>query len=324
MDDDVLSPATMMGAQPDSATDLDFMDELFLEGCWLETTDGPEFPNQSHANSSAHLNPSVFWHMLEANGNLTMNPSENSNQEVIQTPFFKQLHEGPVNPQFPSQNMIDVDGYSGHSADPTIKSYELNRRWWIGPLGNQGPASSVMERLTRALVCIREVMRDKNVLVQVWVPVNKGGRNVLTTNDDLFSLDSSCPRLSKYRDISVNYQFSTGEDSTELVKGLPGRVFSGQVPEWTPDVRFFRSDEYPRVDYAQRYDVRGTLALPIFEQGSRTCLGVIEVVTTTQKIKYQLELESVCKALEVCTLSLNQNFVLHFGFFLSIRSVNAV
>ncbi|XP_021827542.1 protein NLP4-like isoform X4 [Prunus avium] len=308
MDDDVLSPATMMGAQPDSATDLDFMDELFLEGCWLETTDGPEFPNQSHANSGAHLNPSVFWHTLEANGNLTMNPSENSNQEVIQTPFFKQLHKGPVNPQFPSQNMIDVDGYSGHSADPTIKSYELNRRWWIGPLENQGPASSVMERLTRALVCIRDVMRDKNVLVQVWVPVNKGGRNVLTTNDDLFSLNSSCPRLSKYRDISVNYQFSTGEDSTELVKGLPGRVFSGQVPEWTPDVRFFRSDEYPRVDYAQRYDVRGTLALPIFEQGSRTCLGVIEVVTTTQKTKYQLELESVCKALEDVDLQSSRNW----------------
>jgi hypothetical protein len=81
---------------------------------------------------------------------------------------------------------------------------------------------------------------------------------------------------------------------------MPGRVFLGKVPEWTPDVRFFRNDEYPRVNHAQQCDVRGTLALPVFEQGSRTCLGVIEVVTTSQKIKYLPELESVCKALEVC------------------------
>jgi hypothetical protein len=105
--------------------------------------------------------------------------------------------------------------------------------------------------------------------------------------------------LASYRDISVKYQFSAEKDSKDSV-GMPGRVFLGKVPEWTPDVRFFRNDEYPRVNHAQQCDVRGTLALPVFEQGSRTCLGVIEVVTTSQKIKYLPELESVCKALEVC------------------------
>ncbi|KAG2376969.1 Protein NLP4-like protein [Vigna angularis] len=40
--------------------------------------------------------------------------------------------------------------------------------------------------------------------------------------------------------------------SKELLPGLPGRLFRDKVPEWTPDVRFFRSDEY---------DVRGSLAV---------------------------------------------------------------
>ncbi|PQQ11387.1 protein NLP4-like isoform X2 [Prunus yedoensis var. nudiflora] len=293
MDDDVLSPATMMGTQPDSATDLDFMDELFLEGCWLETTDGPEFPNQSHANSGAHLNPSVFWHTLEANGNLTMNPSENSNQEVIQTPFFKQLHKGPVNPQFPSQNMIDVDGYSGHSADPTIKSYELNRRWWIGPLENQGPASSVMERLTRALVCIRDVMRDKNVLVQVWVPVNKGGRNVLTTNDDLFSLILAVPG------------FPNIEKSLLIMNSQLERILQSWLrgcPAGFSQVRFLSG--LLMFDSSEVMSTHGLTMLNVM----MTCLGVIEVVTTTQKTKYQHELESVCKALEDVDLQSSRNW----------------
>lgn len=139
----------------------------------------------------------------------------------------------------------------------------------------------------------------------------------MTTNDLPFALDPSCAKLASYRDISVNYQFSVEEDSKELVMGLPGRVFSGKVPEWTPDVRFFRNDEYPRVSHARLYDVSGTLALPIFEQGSRTCVGVVEVVLTTQKIKYRPELESVCKALEVCF-----SFLLVFPFQFSVTDSN--
>lgn len=84
-----------------------------------------------------------------------------------------------------------------------------------------------------------------------------------------------------------------------MMVGLPIRVFLGKVPEWTPDVQFFRSDEYPRVKHAHKYDVRGTLGLPVFERGSQTCLGVVEVMMTTQKIQYRPELESIRKALEV-------------------------
>ncbi|GFP78970.1 protein nlp5 [Phtheirospermum japonicum] len=164
-----------------------------------------------------------------------------------------------------------------------------------------------MDRLIQALGHIKDRSRDRDMLIQVWVPITRGGKRVLTTHNQPFSLDVSCSRLAHYRDISVNYQFVADEDSKEAV-GLPGRVFMNKVPEWTPDVRFFTWDEYPRVGHAQQFDVRGTLAVPVLEKGSGNCLGVIEVVLTTQKIQYRPELESVCEALE--TNNITSSFLL--------------
>jgi hypothetical protein len=42
----------------------------------------------------------------------------------------------------------------------------------------------------------------------------------------------------------------------------------------------------------------------VFERGSGTCLGVVEIVTTTQKMNYRPELDNICKALEVFSLPL--------------------
>lgn len=307
MEDGVLSPATMLGAPGVSAMDFDYMDELLLEGCWLETTDGSEFLNSSPSNSTALFDSSFVWPTLETiNGDSASSPSQKSNQEGKQmsllpgsSPLIEFHGRSPVNDQSFGQNMLGVAGWP----DSAIEGSEVGRRWWIGPRANPGPGTSVRTRLIRALEHIGDLINDRDVLIQIWVPVNKGGRRVLTTRDQPFALGPSSERLASYRDISVNYHFSAEEDSEDFV-GLPGRVFLGRVPEWTPDVRFFRSDEYPRLDHAQRYDIRGTLALPVFEQGSRTCLGVIELVTTAPMIKYRPELESVCKALEVCFLIL--------------------
>ncbi|KAE8723141.1 Detected protein of confused Function [Hibiscus syriacus] len=96
-----------------------------------------------------------------------------------------------------------------------------------------------------------------------------------------YSLNTNCRSLKIFRDVSESYNFSVEEDSKESV-GLPGRVFLRKLPEWTPDVRFFRSDQYPRI---------------VFKRGNGTCLGV-EVVTTTQEINYHPKLEHVCKAHE--------------------------
>ncbi|KAJ9673318.1 hypothetical protein PVL29_023107 [Vitis rotundifolia] len=291
MEDGALPPETALGTAPDSSMDLGFMDGLFLGGYWLETTDGSEFLLQSPSNSGSVSDPSSLWPTFGSNNvDLSANKSADNIQEERQKSNF------PGNAR-----MTNVAGYPVQSENYLMDDFDLSRRWWIRPKSSPGPSSTVIKRLIRALSYIQGSTKNKDALIQIWVPVNRGGWRVLTTNGQPFSLNPSCPRLARYRDISVNYQFSAQEDYNELA-GLPGWVFLGKVPEWTPDVRFFRSEEYPRVDYAQHFDVCGTLALPVFEQGSQTCLVVIEVVMTTQKSNYCPELESVCKVLEAVDL----------------------
>lgn len=309
MEDTVFLPGTMLGASLDSAMDLDYMNELLAEGCWLETIDGSEFPYPCPSTSTALFDSSSVWPASEiTSGDTSRNPSQLGNQDDMQQSFFlwaspmtDPQQKGPLSTQCLSQGMVNVDGDNSQLDDNITEGSELSKRWWIGPRANPGPATSVIQRVVWALGYIKDFSINKDVLIQLWVPVSRAGRQVLTTYDQPFSLDLKCQRLANYRDISIKYYFSAEEDSKD-VAGLPGRVFLGKAPEWTPDVQFFRSDEYPRVDHAQQYDVRGTLAVPVFEQGSRTCLGVIEVVMTTRKIKYRSELESVCKALEAVDL----------------------
>ncbi|GFZ10529.1 plant regulator RWP-RK family protein [Actinidia rufa] len=298
MDNRDFSPNTMLA---DSVNmDLDYIDELLLEGCWLEmeTTQGSEFLHCSPSTSSPLFDSSFIWPSFEAtHGESSVNPSQNDTQQERQRSSFPEnlstsetQMQNPTKILSPSHNLLDLSGCS-----------DLSRRFWIGPKANPGPRSSVMDRLIRALEYIKDSKRNKDALIQLWVPVNSGGRRFLTTSDQPFSLDLNSPSLASYRDISVKYQFPTEENSKEIA-GLPGRVFKGKVPEWSPDVRFFRSDEFARVDHAQQCGISGTLALPVFEQGSQNCLGVIEVVLTTQKANCRPEFESVCKALEAVDL----------------------
>ncbi|PHT51319.1 Protein NLP4 [Capsicum baccatum] len=309
MDESVIPSNSLLTTPSDYLMDLDYMDGLLLEGCWLETADGSEFLQHSPAMFNAPFDSSFMWPTTIDANNVEFNgiPSKDAQQEK-QRPSFtenmsinhsQELSYAKVQPF--GENMNNAMCTSGLSENHLVEAPELNKRWWIGPKAS----SSVMDRLIWALGHIRDCSRDKGILLQLWVPINRDGRRVLSTTDQPFLLDLNCPQLANYREVSANYQFPANEDSKEIV-GLPGRVFADKVPEWTPDVRFFRSEEYPRVEHAQLYDVRGTLAVPVFEQGSRNCLGVIEVVMTKQKIKYRSELESVCEALKAVDLSTSE------------------
>ncbi|KAL6907426.1 hypothetical protein ACP4OV_002465 [Aristida adscensionis] len=173
------------------------------------------------------------------------------------------------------------------------------RAWLFQP--RQEMEATVKERLRRALERVASLSLSQpqhgEVLAQVWVPTVIGDRQVLTTCGQPFWLDRRNQRLASYRTVSMKYQFSADESAREEL-GLPGRVFVGRVPEWTPDVRYFSTEEYPRVRHAQYFDIRGSVALPIFEPRSRACLGVVELVMTTQKINYNAEIENICSALK--------------------------
>ncbi|XP_057805893.1 protein NLP2-like [Salvia miltiorrhiza] len=160
----------------------------------------------------------------------------------------------------------------------------------------------VKQRLAQAINFLKESMRDEDVLVQIWIPVKKQGRQVLTASNQPFSLHPSCKDLASYRDACLSYHLVADDDDDELV-GLLGRVFLRRLPEWTPDVRFFRREEYPRVGHAQKCNVRASLALPLLEHGGGgACLGVLELVSTHRKLDFHPELHNVCKALEAVDL----------------------
>ncbi|XP_051183461.1 protein NLP1 [Lolium perenne] len=168
---------------------------------------------------------------------------------------------------------------------------------WLLP-----PQAHVKERLQRALQGIAQRWQAQRgcggeLLVQAWVPTRIGDRQMLTTCGQPFWLDRPSGRLESYRGVSVKYQFSADELARDAL-GLPGRVFVGRVPEWTPDVRYFTDQEYPRVRHAQYFDIRGSVAMPVFERRSGACLAVVELVMTTQKINYNAEIENICNALQ--------------------------
>ncbi|PRQ16619.1 putative transcription factor Nin-like family [Rosa chinensis] len=157
----------------------------------------------------------------------------------------------------------------------------------------------IKERITQALRYLKE-SSDQHVLAQVWAPVKDGSRYVLTTSGQPFVLDPH-DGLHQYRMVSLMYMFSV-DGENDGVLGLPGRVFQQKMPEWTPNVQYYSIKEYPRLDHAQHYNVQGTLALPIFEPSGRSCIGVIELIMTSQKINYAPEVDKICKALEAVCL----------------------
>jgi hypothetical protein len=162
-----------------------------------------------------------------------------------------------------------------------------------GRLDNHG--LTLQERTMQALQYIGKACVD--VLVQVWMPMKTDDNRVLlTTREQPFVLEHKTDhRLWYYRTVSEEYEFAV----TSSLPGLPGRVFLQQLPEWTPNVQFYNSQEYLRVKDAQKYDVRGTLAVPVFEPSSRNCLAVIELVMGAEKLQYAPEMDIICRALQV-------------------------
>ncbi|KAF3600594.1 hypothetical protein F2Q69_00032831 [Brassica cretica] len=305
-------PNPSFGAFPETAMDMDFMEELFFDGCWLETTDGKSLkqtsgqqaPSSTNMNDNNNNNNNSFLYGYQFAENPSQDHISNEDTGRKLPPGFLKMEDLTNQPM--TQVSFDQSAAmsSAQAEKFLLEETERGRRYWIAPRTSQGPSSSVKDRLFQAINGLK--VQDKDFLIQIWVPIQQEGKNFLTTLEQPHFFNPKYKSLKRYRDVSVSYNFLADEDSKESV-GLPGRVFLGKLPEWTPDVRFFRSEEYPRIKEAQRCDVRGSLALPVFESGSGICLGVVEIVTTTQKMNYRPELENICKALEAVNLRSSAN-----------------
>ena len=182
----------------------------------------------------------------------------------------------------------------------------------LPPIENPDGYCIIKERMTQALRYFKE-STEQHVLAQVWAPVKNGDQCLLTTSGQPFVLDPHSNGLHQYRMISLTYTFSVDGESDGAL-GLPARVFRQKLPEWTPNVQYYSSREYSRLNHALHYNVRGTMALPVFEPSGQSCVGVLELIMTSQKINYAPEVDKVCKALEVGFLSP----IMHMRFIKSI------
>ncbi|WOL15603.1 protein NLP2-like isoform X2 [Canna indica] len=157
--------------------------------------------------------------------------------------------------------------------------------------------ASLAQRLLKALSFFKE-STGGGILVQVWMPCKHGEEYVLTTAEQPFLLDQI---LAGYREVSRMFTFSARESSGSVV-GLPGRVFISGIPEWTSNIMYYNRLEYLRVDHALKYEVRGSLALPIFDANENSCCAVLELVTKKEKPNFQFEVDFVCNALQAVNL----------------------
>lgn len=287
-----LTPNNMLAAVSDNTMDFDLMDGLFDDGCWLETT------------------PSNFWQQ-----GLSPNASDFSSYyfSTIDANNISHLEQNLDRKDFQEEKerlncslVWDDTASSAQSESSLVQGNKINTSLWIPPGLDPNPTTSVKNRLIQAFEHLKHHTRD-DFLIQIWVPVKKEGQNVLSTDNQPFSLDPKSKSLECYRNASSNYQFAAEEDSKEYF-GLPGRVFVKKWPEWTPDVRLLRKEDFPRLDHAQQFDVRGSLALPVFERGSGACLGVVEIVTTGPDVDCRPEVDDVCKALEAVDLRSSEIF----------------
>ncbi|XP_028099557.1 protein NLP7-like [Camellia sinensis] len=80
--------------------------------------------------------------------------------------------------------------------------------------------------------------------------------------------------------ISMEYKFYVDGDSEEEL-GLPGHVFRYKFLESTLDVRYYSTEEHPQGSHAVHCNVTQSLALPVFDPSSQSCVGVLELVTLT-------------------------------------------
>ncbi|CAM8932371.1 unnamed protein product [Rhodiola kirilowii] len=310
MDGSAFPPSnSMVGSFMNSSMDLDLISELFFEEEWPESTVVDN--SLPYASTSTSAAGNQHWSFLKDSCDQFVEMDLKNYLED------EDLSDGRMNSgsgyypvekplRSPSEDWQSIEAVM--SADKLSSDNEHIGRQWIHPSTHNDSVFSVRDRLMLAIAHLTESARTEDILIQIWVPINRQGKCVLITSDQPFTVNSNSQSLAYYRNVSEKYQFPA-EEGDSLV-GMPGRVFLGKMPEWTPDVRFFRKDEYPRVDYAQQYNVRGSLALPVFERKTGACLGVVEIVMTTQKINYRSELDSICKALEAVDFRSSENLQL--------------
>ncbi|XP_076936408.1 protein NLP9-like isoform X1 [Bidens hawaiensis] len=184
-----------------------------------------------------------------------------------------------------------------------VSSDDENRQKSVQESGNdiiqRSPPTTLAEKMLKVLSLVKD-SSGTGILAQIWVPIKEGDKYILSTCEQPYLLDQA---LAGYREVSRGFTFSA-EVRPGNFPGLPGRVFTSKVPEWTSNVAHYNKCEYLRIDHALSHEVRGSIAVPVFEDGSyeNGCCAVLELVTMKEKADFSAEMDHICRALETVNL----------------------
>ncbi|KAF7151136.1 hypothetical protein RHSIM_Rhsim02G0245600 [Rhododendron simsii] len=202
--------------------------------------------------------------------------SENSHDEGDFLPDFKSTWRG-------SSNILDLRLINPTLAISLQQDIDHSVDWFIPSVCASHKVRLSIRRALHKLIFYPEL---QECLVQFWAPTKtKEGRTLLTTQYQPFALGKAATstetnQLCKYRMgmcREYNEFFYADAESGEEQLGLPGRVFLNKLPESNPEVKCYTRKEYPQRDLALRCEIKGSWALPVFEQSSHTCIGVLEI-----------------------------------------------
>ncbi|PWA78190.1 NIN-like protein [Artemisia annua] len=154
------------------------------------------------------------------------------------------------------------------------------------------------------------IFRKPYVLAQFWLQHVIGNDQILTTKDQPYGVGGTDERLLLYRRDSERYLYAVGKDHEEEEGDIspPVRVFRRGLPEWTVDLTNYLPKHFPQQECAIGCDLHGYLALPVFDLTTRSCVGVIELLTSSKYVSYAHEVQQFHSALKTQNLSCPQAF----------------
>ncbi|GKD17623.1 hypothetical protein Tco_1206781 [Tanacetum coccineum] len=148
--------------------------------------------------------------------------------------------------------------------------------------------------------------REDRVLVQFWRPHDVGKQQLLTTIDQPYGLGAINEEFYFYRKDSERNAYVIDKDHEEEEDDLspPARVFKKGSAEWTSDVTNYLPEYFPQQECAARCGLHGYLALPVFDTSTRSCIGVLELLTCSKYPNFAYEVQQFEKALKVIIFSI--------------------
>ncbi|GJR97735.1 hypothetical protein Tco_0269909 [Tanacetum coccineum] len=188
---------------------------------------------------------------------------------------------------------------------------DISRQQDSIPIGfehkDHSPDLKILDKIRLALKLLH--FREPRVLVQFWSPHIVGNHRVLTTIDQPFGVGVIDEGLYSYIKDSKRNICVVDNNHKEEDPNPTSRVFRQGLPEWNTNLTNYLPKHFSQQEYALQCNLRGYLVLPVFHSSTRACLGVLELLTSSEYRSYAYEVRQLRIALKVSEKGQRKEFI---------------